>query len=134
MSDHPAHSAEARHGNEFTDPPRRLGQQASPEAPRAFRSEQRFTDPAAAAAPPPDWLAPTPATGIPMDPVLAASMYYNEHVTEHPAPSYRPTVPPTPYPDLSTSALLRQIKPAPRRRWATTSGVNCCSWFATSSR
>ncbi len=32
-------------------------------------------------------------------------------------PSYRPTVPPTPYPDLSTSALLKPVKPAPTSGW-----------------
>jgi len=32
-------------------------------------------------------------------------------------PPYRPTVPPTPYPDLSTSALLRHVKPPPSNGW-----------------
>ena len=82
-----------------------------------FRA-QRFSDPATSASQPePDWLAPTPPIGIPLDPIPAASAYYNSYVNEVPEPSYRPTVPPSPYPDLSTSALLRQLKPPPSSGW-----------------
>lgn len=62
-------------------------------------------------------MASTPPIGIPLDPIPAVSAYYNTYVNEVPAPSYRPTVPPTPYPDLSTSALLRQVKPPPSSGW-----------------
>ncbi|GAY14621.1 hypothetical protein MSZK_13470 [Mycobacterium sp. shizuoka-1] len=83
-----------------------------------FRTEQRFTDPATAAPQPePDWLASTPPIGIPMDPLPAGAPLFNSYVAEHPAPPQRPTVPPTPYPDLATSALLRQAKPAPAAGW-----------------
>lgn len=113
MSDHPAHSAEARRGREFN----------------GFRSE-RFTDPAGAAPePPPEWTAATPPTGIPrvVDPLshgyygmqagMQAGIPAGPPLGEPLAPSYRPTVPPTPYPDLSTSALLRHVKPPPSNGW-----------------
>nr|WP_325096515.1 MinD/ParA family protein [Mycolicibacterium vinylchloridicum] len=94
-----------RRGHELTD------------ATTVFRTEQRFTDPAAATQEPePDWLASTPPIGIPMDPLLAPAPLFNQYVAEHP-PSYRPEVPPTPYPDLSTRALLRQVKPPPSGGW-----------------
>ncbi|WP_328351040.1 MinD/ParA family protein [Mycobacterium sp. NBC_00419] len=87
------------------------------DATTVFRA-QRFSDPATSAAQPePDWMASTPPIGIPLDPIPAVSAYYNTYVNEVPAPSYRPTVPPTPYPDLSTSALLRQVKPPPSSGW-----------------
>jgi MinD-like ATPase involved in chromosome partitioning or flagellar assembly len=88
------------------------------DATTVFRTEQRFTDPATAAPESePDWLASTPPIGIPMDPLPPATPLFNSYVGEHPVPSYRPTVPPTPYPDLTTSALLRQAKPAPTGGW-----------------
>jgi MinD-like ATPase involved in chromosome partitioning or flagellar assembly len=131
VSDHPAHSAEARHGREFTEPPTWFTQPDEPSpstdetptdtGPRpynGFRSEQRFTDPAAVPfEPPPEWTANTPPTGIPIDPLAHASQYYGRPVGETVTPPYRPTVPPTPYPDLSTSALLRQVKPSPSDGW-----------------
>ena len=92
-----------RQGHELTD------------ATTVFRTEQRFTDPATATSQPePDWLAPTPPIGIPLDPLQAAPLF-NQYLTE--PPIYRPVVPPTPYPDLSTSALLRQVKPPPSEGW-----------------
>lgn len=172
MSDQPAHSAEARHGRENTDPPTWLtdrtnseagdeakppaherseppaesGQQGSgpaasytefhtpgygtpipstsmPRPLRGFRSEQRFTDPTGTpqVSPPPEWTALTPPTGMPaLDPHARPGGY---HPAAPPAasagtsPPYHPTVPPTPYPDLSTTALLRQVKPPPSDGW-----------------
>ncbi|MDX1883431.1 MinD/ParA family protein [Mycolicibacterium sp. 120270] len=67
---------------------------------RGFRSQQRFTDPANNDAPPPEWTDPTPPTGIP--------------VTK---PVSKPEVVPQPYPELSTSSLLRQIKRPPSSGW-----------------
>ena len=52
------------HNNELTDPT------------TVFRTE-RFTDPALAA-PQPDWFAPTPPTGIPLDPI-PAGVYQQRH-------------------------------------------------------
>ncbi|WP_396925702.1 MinD/ParA family protein [Mycolicibacterium sp.] len=96
----------SRQGHELTD------------ATTVFRTEQRFTDPATAAPESePDWLASTPPIGIPMDPLTPAAPLFNQYVAEHPVPSYRPSVPQTPYPDLSTGALLRQAKPAPTSGW-----------------
>ncbi|MCV7177302.1 MinD/ParA family protein [Mycolicibacterium sphagni] len=81
-----------------------------------FRAEQRFADPATATPQPePDWLAPTPPIGIPMDPLPPAAPLFNQYVVEQ--PTYRPAVPSTPYPDLSTSALLRQVKRPPSDGW-----------------
>jgi MinD-like ATPase involved in chromosome partitioning or flagellar assembly len=60
-----------------------------------FRAEQRFTDPANAA--PPEWTAPTPPTGIPVEPARS------------PAESV--------YRDLSTEALLGRPQQAPTRGW-----------------
>jgi len=87
------------------------------DATTVFRA-QRFTDPALSAPPPePDWVDATPPIGIPLDPIPAASAYYKQYVNDVPPPSYRPSVPQTPYPDLSTSALLRQLKPPPSSGW-----------------
>ena len=101
-----------RQGHELTD------------ATTVFRAEQRFTDPATTASQPePDWLAPTPPLGIPLDPLQAAPLFnqadprLNPYHAEQSTPSYRPVVPSTPYPDLSTSSLLRQVKPAPTEGW-----------------
>ncbi|HNF05030.1 MAG TPA: MinD/ParA family protein [Mycobacterium sp.] len=96
------------HNNELTDPT------------TVFRTE-RFTDPALAA-PQPDWFAPTPPTGIPLDPI-PAGVYQQRHAQAAQAlahviaPPVRPTVPPTPYPDLATGALLKAAKPAPTAGW-----------------
>jgi MinD-like ATPase involved in chromosome partitioning or flagellar assembly len=76
-----------------------------------FRSEQRFTDPT-------EWNAMTPPTGMPaVDPYSGG--YYRATPAAQPEgpPNYRPTVPPTPYPDLSTGALLRPVKPPPSDGW-----------------
>ena len=101
MSDQPG----SRPDHELTD------------ATTVFRA-QRFTDPALSAPPPePDWVDATPPIGIPLDPIPAASAYYKQYVNDVPPPSYRPSVPQTPYPDLSTSALLRQLKPPPSSGW-----------------
>jgi MinD-like ATPase involved in chromosome partitioning or flagellar assembly len=95
-----------RRGHEFTD------------ATTVFRTDQRFHDPATAE-PEPDWLANTPPIGIPilMDPLPAAAPMYHQYAAERPVPSYRPEVPQTPYPDLSTGALLRQVKRPPSAGW-----------------
>ncbi|TGD88910.1 MinD/ParA family protein [Mycolicibacterium sp. CH28] len=95
-----------RRGHEFTD------------ATTVFRTDQRFHDPATAE-PEPDWLANTPPIGIPvlMDPLPAAAPMYHQYAAGQPVPSYRPEVPQTPYPDLSTGALLRQANRPPSAGW-----------------
>ena len=63
------------------------------DATTVFRA-QRFSDPAnAAPRAEPDWVAATPPVGIPLDPIPAASAYYNSYVNDVPAPSYRPALP-----------------------------------------
>jgi MinD-like ATPase involved in chromosome partitioning or flagellar assembly len=87
---------------------------SAPRPLRGFRSEQRFTDPT-------EWNAMTPPTGLPVVDPYAGGYYRATPAAPPsdgpPSPNYRPTVPPTPYPDLSTSALLRQIKPPPSDGW-----------------
>lgn len=95
-----------------------------------FRSEQRFTEPLPTytGQTPPEWSAATPPTGMPaLGPYIQSGPLYGGHAVGPSAgapppgaplpPPYRPTVPPTPYPDLSTSALLRQVKPPPSNGW-----------------
>ncbi len=102
---HSQSQSQSQHNHELTGPS------------TVFRSEQRFTDPALAAADPqPDWFAATPPTGIPLDPIPAAA-YHSRAAVEPAVPSYRPAVPPTPYPDLSTTSLLKPVKPAPAGGW-----------------
>ena len=101
----------------MSDQPRSRPDHELTDATTVFRA-QRFTDPTLAAPPPePDWVAATPPIGIPLDPIPAASAYHKKYVNDVPPPSYRPSVPQTPYPDLSTSALLRQLKAPPSSGW-----------------
>lgn len=82
-----------------------------------FRPEQHSSErPPAPAGPPLGWTASTPPTGIPQagGPSLPGN-YGPVGTPAHPSP--HPTVAPTPYPDLSTSALLRQVKPPPSTGW-----------------
>ena len=107
---------------------------ASPPRPvSGFRSEQRFSDPTTVLRiESAEWEAATPPTGMPaVDPFAAPAQYYAPVPAAAPPhlppaappvgaplpPAYRPTVSPTPYPDLSTTALLRQSKPAPSSGW-----------------
>ncbi|CAN5717291.1 MinD/ParA family protein [soil metagenome] len=101
-----------------------------------FRSERRFSEPTGLQTPP-EWRAHTPPSGMPApEPYPARRPYYPPPsppapdyapATEYlpavspPPPSapvpYHPNVPQTPYPDLSTSALLREVKPPPSSGW-----------------
>ncbi|MDI3312776.1 MAG: MinD/ParA family protein [Mycobacterium sp.] len=92
-----------------------------------FRTQRRFTDTQTrGVAPPPTraepraWAATTPARGIPQQ-VVDGPLYphYGGPLAEGslqvpypPAP-----MPPTRYPELSTSTLLRQVKPPPSEGW-----------------
>ncbi|MDA4110110.1 MinD/ParA family ATP-binding protein [Mycolicibacterium holsaticum] len=69
--------------------------------PTGFRAQDRFIDPAAA--PPPEWTAPTPPKGLPLPPA--------------PPPEQQQHQDPPPYLDLSTVALLGQRKRAPSEGW-----------------
>jgi MinD-like ATPase involved in chromosome partitioning or flagellar assembly len=70
-----------------------------------FRAQQRFTDPASEE--PPEWTAPTPPNGLPINSVTP--------------PAATPAAPhnadPSPYLDLSTVALLGRRKRAPSEGW-----------------
>ena len=82
--------------------------QSAADQPPGFRSQQRFSDPAAVV--PPEWTAPTPPHGLPLAQLAA----------EPPAPPTDALPAAQPYLDLSTVALLGQPKrkPAPGwRRW-----------------
>jgi MinD-like ATPase involved in chromosome partitioning or flagellar assembly len=61
---------------------------------------------------------PTPVTGIPRVDPTAYGAYYGGPAEAAVEPQYRPeAVPHTPYPELSTSMLLRPIKPPPSEGW-----------------
>lgn len=90
-----------------------------------FRSERRFSEPGSEPpAAPANWDTRTPPIGIP---AVGPSSYPPAGVGPIPGPTpvgaplpppvQRPAVPPTPYPDLATSALLRQQRPAPSSGW-----------------
>jgi MinD-like ATPase involved in chromosome partitioning or flagellar assembly len=93
-----------------------------------FRTERRFSEPVTRGVPPPDtrvepraWAA-TPHTGLPqvVDPPSQAPTGYYRAQPPPVAPTnsgQRPAVHPSPYPELSTSTLLRQVKPAPSEGW-----------------
>ncbi|WP_197373376.1 MinD/ParA family ATP-binding protein [Mycolicibacterium baixiangningiae] len=96
-------------------------------SPGGFRAQQRFRDPAAEEPQaPPEWSAPTPPDGMPVvdpaavqpvqpvppAPAVAPPVTEPQHPVSQPLP-----VPPTPYLDLSTVALLGQPKPAPSHGW-----------------
>jgi MinD-like ATPase involved in chromosome partitioning or flagellar assembly len=92
-----------------------------------FRTERRFGEAATRGVPPPEtrvepraWAA-TPHKGLPQvvdSPSQASTGYYR---AQPPAAAtntgQRPTVHPSPYPELSTSTLLRQVKPPPSEGW-----------------
>ncbi|MGV0836613.1 MinD/ParA family ATP-binding protein [Mycolicibacterium thermoresistibile] len=82
--------------------------------PSGFRGERRFSDPAAA--PPPEWTAPTPPNGIPQG-FSAPPPAPEQAPMPEPQPVPADQVAPSPYVDLSTVALLGQRKPAPSRGW-----------------
>jgi MinD-like ATPase involved in chromosome partitioning or flagellar assembly len=93
-------------------------------SPGGFRAQQRFRDPAAEEPQaPPEWSAPTPPNGMPV--VDPAALHPVPPVSAVPPPVTEPQhpvsqplpVPPTPYLDLSTVALLGQPKPAPSHGW-----------------
>jgi MinD-like ATPase involved in chromosome partitioning or flagellar assembly len=121
------------------EPPAESGAEAPTRAFAGFRTERRVpgpdrremaqpTSPLSGAMPP--WDA-TPVTGIPRVDPTAYGAYYagpaDAHLTEvlgapgvPPAPvaPYRPEpLPHTPYPELSTSMLLRPVKPPPSEGW-----------------
>jgi len=95
-----------------------------------FRTERRFNEAVTRGVPPPEtrvepraWAA-TPHKGLPQvvdSPSQTSSGYYRGQPPISPASSgqtgQRPAVHPSPYPELSTSTLLRQVKPPPSEGW-----------------
>lgn len=136
MSEHPNPGAGASRGHE-DDPTRQLPPQPGEPGPEngaaetkafaGFRTERRFTEAQTKGglAPPtrvePRAWAATPAKGLPR--VVDSPSYGGDYFERQPGgPSantgYRQApVHPSPYPELSTSTLLRQVKPAPSEGW-----------------
>ena len=134
MSDHPTQNANAEvsHGREdhpttelrppppppVTDPPT--------QAFAGFRTERRFSEAATRGVPPPEtrvepraWAA-TPHKGLPQvvdSPSQNSSGYYRGQPLAASTNTGRPTLHPSAYPELSTSTLLRQVKPPPSEGW-----------------
>jgi MinD-like ATPase involved in chromosome partitioning or flagellar assembly len=109
-------------------PPTRAesGDESPTRAFAGFRTEQRrhFAPDARAVPPPPAGMPPwdpTPITGIPRVDPAGFGGYYGGPAEAPVRPvdsSYRPElVPHTPYPELSTSMLLRPVKPPPSEGW-----------------
>ncbi len=111
-------------------PPAQSGGDAPTRAFAGFRTEQRRPAPDARPAAPPTAPAgmplwdSTPATGIPRVDPAGFGGYHGGPADAPVRPvdssssSYRPElIPHTPYPELSTSMLLRQVKPPPSEGW-----------------
>ncbi|HTZ15310.1 MAG TPA: MinD/ParA family protein [Mycobacterium sp.] len=135
MSDHPTQSANAgvspgRHDQPTTErrpPPPPPANEPPTTAFAGFRTERRFSEAATRGVPPPEtrvepraWAA-TPHKGLPQvvdSPSQTSSGFYRGQ--PHGAATHtgqRPSVHPSPYPELSTSTLLRQVKPPPTEGW-----------------
>lgn len=136
VSEHPNPGAGASRGHE-DQPTSQLPPQpgesdaesaAETKAFAGFRTQRRFTDAqtrgglAPQTRPEPRAWAATSATGIP--PVVGApsyggGSYRSQPVDTSASTGYRqaPVVHPSPYPELSTSTLLRQVKPPPSEGW-----------------
>jgi MinD-like ATPase involved in chromosome partitioning or flagellar assembly len=134
VPDHPTHDPNAgRRGDHPTTefPPHAPPPAAEP-ATRAFagfRTERRFGDNSTQNAPLPEtrvepraW-AETPYQGLPRvvdspdSPRRVYGNYGGPAVSPGDAGAAQPNIPPSRYPELSTSTLLRQVKPAPTEGW-----------------
>ena len=139
VSDHPTQSANAgvSHGREDHPTTERRPSSSRRQPPPAneppttafagFRTERRFSEAVTRGVPPPEtrvepraWAA-TPHKGLPQvvdSPSQTSSGFYRG---QPPGPAnntgQRPAVHPSPYPELSTSTLLRQVKPPPSEGW-----------------
>jgi MinD-like ATPase involved in chromosome partitioning or flagellar assembly len=137
VSDHPTQSANAgesrgREDHPTTElppqPPLPPAHEAPTRAFAGFRSERRFGEAATRGVPPPEtraepraWAA-TPHKGVPRvvdSPSQSYGGYYGGRPSAAPTNTgYRqPPAQLSPYPELSTSTLLRQVKPAPSEGW-----------------
>jgi MinD-like ATPase involved in chromosome partitioning or flagellar assembly len=135
VSDHPTQSANAgvspgredHPTTELRPPPPPPANEPPTTAFAGFRTERRFSEAATRGVPPPEtrvepraWAA-TPHKGLPQvvdSPSQTSGGFYRGQ--PHGAPTntgQRPSVHPSPYPELSTSTLLRQVKPPPTEGW-----------------
>jgi MinD-like ATPase involved in chromosome partitioning or flagellar assembly len=131
VSDHPTQNANLggsrdREDNPTTELPPQPATEAPTKAFAGFRTERRFSESVTQGVPPPAtreepraWAA-TPYQGLPRV-VDSPRRVYGNYGGRPPAAAdtgYRPQhVPSSPYPELSTSTLLRQVKPAPSEGW-----------------
>jgi len=136
VSDHPTHDANAGASRGREDhpttklpapPPPPPDQEPPTRAFAGFRTERRFSESATRGVPHPEtrvepraWAA-TPHKGLPhiVDPPSPGYGYYGGPPPASPAGTGRPQPPvhSSPYPELSTSTLLRQVKPSPSEGW-----------------
>jgi MinD-like ATPase involved in chromosome partitioning or flagellar assembly len=135
VSEHPTQNAGVSHGHEDHPttqlPPQPPPQQASEPPTRAFagfRTERRFSEAQTRGVPPPEtgvepraWAA-TPYQGLPRV-VDSPRRVYGNYGGPPPSASQadaghpEAALPPFRYPELSTSTLLRQVKPPPSEGW-----------------
>ncbi len=132
MSDHPTQNASPGVSRESEDQPTtQMPPQPPPPANEAptrafagFRTERRFSESATQGVPPPvtreeprAWAA-TPYQGMPRVVDSPRRVYGNYGGRPSGADTGQPSaVHSSPYPELSTSTLLRQVKPAPSEGW-----------------
>jgi MinD-like ATPase involved in chromosome partitioning or flagellar assembly len=135
VSDHPTNDANA--GRRGDHPTTELPPHAPPPPPASepptrafagFRTERRFGDNSTQNAPLPEtrvepraW-AETPYQGLPrvVESADGPRRVYGNYGGPPPVPDAgpsQPNLPPSRYPELSTSTLLRQVKPAPSEGW-----------------
>jgi MinD-like ATPase involved in chromosome partitioning or flagellar assembly len=134
VSEHPTQNARVSDGHEDhpttqlpPPPPPPPASESPTRAFAGFRTERRFGEAQTRGVPPPEtrvepraWAA-TPHKGLPRV-VDSPSQGYGGFSGQPPAAqantAYRQAVhPPSPYPELSTSTLLRQVKPPPSEGW-----------------
>jgi MinD-like ATPase involved in chromosome partitioning or flagellar assembly len=134
VSDHPTQSANAaispgredQPTTELRPPPPPPANEPPTTAFAGFRTERRFGEAVTRGVPPPEtrvepraWAA-TPHKGLPQvvdSPSQTGSAFYRQAPGASTTTGQRPTVHPSAYPELSTSTLLRQVKPPPTEGW-----------------
>jgi MinD-like ATPase involved in chromosome partitioning or flagellar assembly len=135
VSDHPTQNANAgvSHGRQdhpITGPPAQPPVNEAPTKAFAGFRDRRYSEAATRGVPPPEtrvepraWAA-TPHKGLPLvvdSPSQGRPVYYGGPPPAAPTNTNtgqrQGLVPPSPYPELSTSTLLRQVKPAPSEGW-----------------
>jgi MinD-like ATPase involved in chromosome partitioning or flagellar assembly len=134
VSDHPTQSANAaispgredQPTTELRPPPPPPANEPPTTAFAGFRTERRFGEAVTRGVPPPEtrvepraWAA-TPHKGLPQvvdSPSQTGSAFYRQAPGASTSTGQRPAIHPSAYPELSTSTLLRQVKPPPTEGW-----------------